>query len=121
MKGKFKDFSQFNNKFKNKNDMNETFNRLKVKAFRVSKGSPIVEYKCGSEINEPFKKIHFVNKEINLNTHVPDPLYNSPIPLNFLKYRDILSLVQFVPQNYVEYFKNLPHSTTDFDDDIETI
>jgi hypothetical protein len=110
MKDKFLDVSQLaaNHKFRNVDCHGNKFSWLAMKWLRVTHGSSILEYKTSCNPDEPVRKIDFsrsaeiIDEEFNV-------LYKEPLKISNEKYKDIMSLADYIPNVFSKYFKEIPH------------
>ena len=113
MKGKFVDFSDFQNSltFREVNTASEKFLFSQLKWMRVTKGKEcVLEYKTTNDPNAEIKQIDF-SKQCGspLSSHKLEPLYSDGVNLSLEKYQDLLSILPYVPQVNHDYFTSLPH------------
>ena len=116
MKGKFLEFSDLQkyHTYRKANADDEKFMWSHLKWMRVSKtDKSILEYKTTNDPVANTKKIDFskrgsqtINRSFQLKC-----LYQDPIKLSLEKFKDIQSLLPYVPQIHLPYFQNLPHAT----------
>lgn len=122
MRGNFFEFSALSQFFSLKctNTKGERFNWLKLKWFQVSAEQNFVAYKESCNQLEEIKMIAF-NRSIPADSFCPSPLYQDLIPLKFVKYKDLMSLLPYIPSVYTPLYKSLPHSNDKDEDDIEEL
>lgn len=110
MKGKFLNVSQLaaNHKFKNIDSQGNKFSWLAMKWLRVTEGSSIMEYKTTCHPEEPVKKIDFTRSGVIFNDEL-DSLYHDPLKISHEKFKDIMSLSDYIPNCFSAYFKEIPH------------
>lgn len=115
MADKFYDISTLTKQhtFRSFNSNGEKFNWLKLKWLRISSDNSIMEYKESCNADEEIKFIDFSPSVKNTSYSIDlTPLYNNDPPkISQEKYKDIKSLLQFVPPVYHSYYENLPHKT----------
>ena len=114
MKGKFQDISTLSKQhiFRSVNTNGDKFNWLKLKWLRISSDSNgIMEYKESCAEDEPVKYIDFSGRNVEEEVHDIPPLYEVPPQISQEKFKDIQSLLQYVPPVYHSFYENLPHKS----------
>lgn len=119
MEGRFRDVSSLtkNLQFRTSDCDGNKFSWLKLKWLQVSSENHIMKYKLSCSPDEPIKTIDF-SKNIDLiNSDIFDLpiLYNVPPKISKEKFKDIQSLLQYIPPIYHQYFESLPHHDNNSD------
>lgn len=113
MENKMFDFSILCSKynFKSKSSDGEKLKWRELRDFTVRSGNNVIEF---SYSHLPDAQV----STVNLGDYAAEPLsfsrlYGSKIKLSKEKYKDILSLLKFIPQAYSGYLTDLPHQQDD--------
>lgn len=87
----------------------EMFSWLKSHWFCYTKEYGILNFKYNLEETEPFKSLSFVRRGSNPKL-VPAKLYKSPLAIPEAKKKDILQLLEHIPDVFHQFYKDLRSS-----------
>jgi hypothetical protein len=96
-----------------KNTDDEKVNWLQIQWFRFTKGNEFeIQYKNTLDESKPFSTLNLRPPKGRPRTSFPEQtlLYNEPRVLNYLKKRDMLYLLKYIPPVYHTYFRNIRSS-----------
>ena len=118
MKDQFKDISVLKTNLQFEcNYINKThFSWPKLKKIKSSSDDFIIKYKFSCLVEEPWDCINFSLLPIT-DIHFK-PLYQSGIKLTKEKYKDIMSLLNFIPSVHHEFFSRLEYEDN-FEEGVE--
>lgn len=110
--------------FRKKNTDNEPFLISNAVWLQFRKGDRKLYYKT-SFTDEAFKSVDLKRKRRDLNTILPPeipPMRTTKRNISDKKYRDLMNLLQWIPEEYKSFFENLPHGENggDFPEDDST-
>lgn len=94
-------------KFKKKNEAGQVFSIRNVQWLRYNKSDKnIVSYKLSLNDDEIFHKMDLTKRNALCDTPIPKA-YNEELPITEEKKKDLMSLLQFIPELYHTFYKNL--------------
>lgn len=101
-------------KIKNvKNNYGETLKWRKTKWLQYIKTDlGNLQYKETLDISKPFQSIRLLRQGQARASFIPPLSYTKALPITEAKKRDLLSLLQFIPVIFHDYYKNLSTDTT---------
>ncbi|KAL5245441.1 hypothetical protein ACI65C_012851 [Semiaphis heraclei] len=96
---------------KKKNENGDMFVFRNVKWFRYEKEKKtIVQYKGTLNAEDKFEEINMIRRKVKSDIILPEA-YNEILPITDEKKKDLLSLLQFIPEVYHHYYYNLKSNT----------
>ena len=119
MENKFKDFAQLTNilKFRKFNESNAKFSWLQLKKLRVTCENFVLQYKYSCREDEQWQSINLSNLSTDIEIDLA-VLYPNGIKVKNEKYRDIMSLLPYIPSVHHDFFLKLKNEES-HDDELE--
>jgi len=97
-----------NRRFNNSKTSNgEKFNFLKLKSFRVTKNSNLIYYTTMTDRQRYLNNLEYPLIDVTQLKEVPS--CSSSVEISSEKFRDIMSLLRFIPAENHEFYESLPH------------
>ena len=118
MEGKFKNLSSLcqDHYFRSVDLQQDKFSWLKMKWLQVNGENSVMSYRNSCNEEEPIKTIDFTpridNDGSKLDAFELPNIYIDPPKISQAKYKDIQSLLPYIPPIHHSYFQNLPHVTS---------
>ena len=116
MKGKFLGVNNLQSylNFRALDNFGKKLSWLSLKKIQIRKDSPLtMKFKYTNDLDEQYRTINLRRrKQKSLKSIKLPTLYNDPIKISLEKYKDLQSLLQYIPPIHHSFYKNLAHKKT---------